>query len=178
MWKTAILAIATIVALAYPSAAASAQALCYTHESAIVAGTNLRLLLAHAASETTAETVALEGVDQLTTQDFSYTPDLNPDYRLPADHNVPEDGSYVVHVIEYRAIEPVQRLETCFDPLGSEFPIYGPISTGFDADFEPELPATGPTLGGYWQAAVAASFVLALGGLFALRTGGTRRTTA
>ena len=177
-WKIWILAIATIVALTFPSVTATAEQLCYTHESAITAGTNLRLLLAHAVSDTAAETTALEGVDQLMTQDIPYTPDIDAQYRLPDDHNVPEDGSYVVHVIDYRAIEPAQRLETCFDPIGSEFPIYGPISTGFDADFEPELPATGPTVAGYWQAAIAVGFALALGGLFALRTGRTRRTAA
>ena len=179
-WKTWILAIAAIVALTFPSAAATAERLCHTHESAVLAGTSLRLLLAHQASDTKAVTVALEGVDQLMTEDITYTPDIAPEYRLPDDHRVPEDGSYVVHVIEFRAIEPVQRLESCFDSADSPYPIYGPISTGFEPDFEPEpeLPATGPTLAGYWQAAVAVGLALALGGLLALRTGGTRRTTA
>ena len=179
--KTWILAIATIVALTLPSATASAEMLCYTHESAVAAGTSLRLLLAHQASDTRAATVVLEGVDQLMTQDIRYTADIAPEYRLPDDHRVPEDGTYVVHVIEFRAIEPVQRLESCFDSVGAPYPIYGPISTGFDPDFEPEppdLPITGPSIRGYWQAAAAAGLALALGGLLALRTGRTRRTVA
>ena len=180
-WKTWILAVSAIIALTFPSATASAEMLCYTHESAVIAGTSLRLLLAHQASDTKAATVALEGVDQLVTQDITYTSDIAPEYRLPDDHRVPEDGSYVVHVIEFRAIEPVQRLESCFDSVGSPYPIYGPVSTGYDPDFEPEvpdLPTTGPAIAGYWQAAAAAGLALALGGLLALWTGRTRRTRA